>query len=327
MIKNKKLIIITILFIIMLLSLYLAIYAGYKDLGLNLLKKAFNIGNDPDSLILNLLRYPRAFKALVAGSCLALAGMFMQAVSKNPLAEPYITGISSGAGLGIVLSVLLFNSVNYSLFGFFGALISSALVIIFAGFSRFSITKLILIGLSVNIFFSSLISLIILVNPLKSYTMMLILSGGITTNEVISDKILLLMFIIGLILSGIFIPKLNYLRLDSELLESNKGRKYLYTVAVIIAAAFLTSLSVFSAGILGFIGIIAPQISRMLFGQDYRWLFVSNILLGSSLILFSDYIARTVIFPLQIPLGLVVAFIGAPVFVYFLTRKGDMFRD
>ncbi len=325
--KSKKLVIITVLFGIMLLSLYLAIYAGYKDLGFKLVKKAFNIGNDPDSLILNFLRYPRAFKAFIAGSCLALAGMFMQAVSKNPLAEPYITGISSGAGLGIVLSVLLFNSVNYSVFGFFGALISSAVVILFAGFSRFSITKLILIGLSVNIFFSSLISFIILVNPAKSYTMMLILSGGITANEIISDKILLTLFVVALVFAGIFIPKLNYLRLDSELLETNKGKKYLYTVVIIIAAAFLTSLSVFSAGILGFIGIIAPQISRMLFGQDYRWLFASNILLGSSLILLSDYIARTVIFPLQIPLGLVVAFIGAPVFVYFLTRKGDMFRD
>ena len=131
----------------------------------------------------------------------------------------------------------------------------------------------------------------------------------------------------ALILTGVFIPKLNYLRLDSELLESNKGKKYIYTVVIMIISAFLTSLSVFSAGILAFIGIISPQISRMLFGQDYRWLFISNILLGSSLILFADYISRTIIFPLQIPLGLVSAFIGAPVFVYFLTKKGDMFRD
>ena len=327
MIKNKKLIIILILSVIMLISLYLAIYSGYKDIGVHLLKKTFNLNSDSDSLILNYLRFPRAFKAFIAGACLALAGMLMQAVSKNPLAEPYITGISSGAGLGIVLSVLLFNSANYSVFGFLGAIISSVIVISFAGFSKFSITKLVLIGLSVNIFFSSLISLIILVNPLKSYVMMLVLSGGITTNEIISNKVLLVMFISALILTGVFIPKLNYLRLDSELLESNKGKKYIYTVVIMIISAFLTSLSVFSAGILAFIGIISPQISRMLFGQDYRWLFISNILLGSSLILFADYISRTIIFPLQIPLGLVSAFIGAPVFVYFLTKKGDMFRD
>lgn len=327
MTKTKKITTIFILLVILLISLYLAMYAGYKDFGYNMLYKAFNLGEDTDSMILTVLRYPRALKAFIAGGCLALAGMFMQSVSKNPLAEPYITGISAGAGLGIVLSILLFNSSNYSIFGFIGALISSALVIVFSGLSRFSITKLILIGLSMNIFVSSLISLIILVNPLKSYMMMLILSGGVTNNEIISNKMLVIVFCALMIASAIFIPKLNYLRLDSELLETNKNKKYLYTVIVIIIASFLTSLSVFAAGILGFVGIIAPQISRMLLGQDYRWLFIANTLIGGSLILLADYIARTVIYPLQVPLGLVVAFIGAPVFVFFLTRKGDMFRD
>lgn len=327
MTKTKKITTIFILLVILLISLYLAMYAGYKDFGYNMLYKAFNLGEDTDSMILTILRYPRALKAFIAGGCLALAGMFMQSVSKNPLAEPYITGISAGAGLGIVLSILLFNSSNYSIFGFIGALISSALVIVFSGLSRFSITKLILIGLSMNIFVSSLISLIILVNPLKSYMMMLILSGGVTNNEIISNKMLVIVFCALMIASAIFIPKLNYLRLDSELLETNKNKKYLYTVIVIIIASFLTSLSVFAAGILGFVGIIAPQISRMLLGQDYRWLFIANTLIGGSLILLADYIARTVIYPLQVPLGLVVAFIGAPVFVFFLTRKGDMFRD
>ncbi len=327
MTKTKKITTIIILLIILLISLYLAMYAGYKDFGHNMLYKAFNLGDDTDSMILTILRYPRALKAFIAGGCLALAGMFMQSVSKNPLAEPYITGISSGAGLGIVLSILFFNSSNYSIFGFVGALISSALVILFSGLSRFSITKLILIGLSMNIFVSSLISLIILVNPLKSYMMMLILSGGVTNNEIISNKMLVIIFCALLLASAIFIPKLNYLRLDSELLETNKNKKYLYTIIVIILASFLTSLSVFAAGILGFIGIIAPQISRMLLGQDYRWLFISNTLIGGSLILLADFCARTIIYPLQVPLGLVVAFIGAPVFVFFLTRKGDMFRD
>ena len=327
MTKTRKITTIIILLIILLISLYLAMYAGYKDFGYNMLYKAFNLGEDTDSMILTILRYPRALKAFIAGGCLALAGMFMQSVSKNPLAEPYITGISAGAGLGIVLSILLFNSSNYSIFGFIGALISSALVIIFSGLSRFSITKLILIGLSMNIFVSSLISLIILVNPLKSYMMMLILSGGVTNNEIISNKMLVIVFCLLMIASAIFIPKLNYLRLDSELLETNKNKKYLYTVIVIIIASFLTSLSVFAAGILGFVGIIAPQISRMLLGQDYRWLFIANTLIGGSLILLADFAARTVIYPLQVPLGLVVAFIGAPVFVFFLTRKGDMFRD
>ncbi len=322
---KKKLTIAFILFFILVLSLYFAMYAGYKDFGVHLFQKAFKLTADDDSLILSVLRYPRALKALVAGASLALSGMFMQAVSKNPLAEPYITGISSGAGLGIVLSILFFNSANYPIFGFLGALLCSVFVIVFSGLSRFTISKLILIGLSVNIFVSSLISFIILTNPAKSYIMMLILSGGVTNNEAISDGTLVFAFLALLVCALFLVPKLNYLRLDSELL--NKNAKNFNTVLMIILAACFASLSVFSAGILGFVGIIAPQISKMLFGQDYRWLFVSNILIGSSLILLADFIARIVIYPLQVPLGLVVAFIGAPIFVYFLIRKGEFLND
>ena len=261
--KQKSLILI-ILFIITTVSLYLAMYAGYNDIGVNMLYKAFNLDNDSDSMILTFLRYPRALKALIAGVCLALAGMFMQSITKNPLAEPYITGISSGAGLGIVLSILFFNSQNYSLFGFLGAMISSLVVIFFSGFSRFSITKLILVGLSVNIFVSSLISLIILVNPMKSYTMMLILSGGVTNNEIISNKALSIIFIFVFLLSLIFVPKLNYLRLDSSLLETDKKSKYSYTLIMILLSSFLTSISVFSAGILGFVGYCATNIKNVI---------------------------------------------------------------
>ena len=323
----KKKIIILILFIILLVSLYLALFAGYNDIGINLFQKAFNLENDTDSMILTLLRYPRTIKALIAGICLALAGMFMQAITKNPLAEPYLTGVSAGAGLGIVLSILFFNTINYSIFGFLGALIASFLVIIFSGFSKFSITKLILIGLSINVFSSAIMSLIILVNPMKSYTMMLILSGGVTNNEIISSKVLALIFILLMLICVFFVPKLNFLRLDGALLEVNKNKKYFYSAIMIIISAMLTSISVFCAGILGFVGIIAPQISKMLLGQDYRYLFVSNILLGASFILLADFISRTIIYPLQVPLGLIVAFIGAPIFVYFLTKKGDMFND
>ncbi len=324
---KKKIIILIILFTIFIICLYLSVFAGYKDIGIDYVTKAFQLTNDSDSIILKVLRFPRAIKAVVAGACLALAGMFMQSVSKNPLAEPYITGISSGAGLGIVLSILWFNSANYSFFGFLGAILSSLIVILISGFSRFAITKLILIGLSLNIFVSALISLIILMHPDKAYVMMLILSGGLAGNEMISDKALLTMFFIAILASLLLVPKLNFMRLDDALISSFRVKKNLYMILIIIASAFLSSISVFSAGILGFVGIIAPQISRMIIGQDFRWLFFVNILIGSSLILFADFVSRVAIYPLQIPLGLVVAFIGAPIFVIFLTKKGGVFND
>lgn len=329
MAKRKKISKIILLLLIFLVCVYFDIFAGYKDFGLSLASKVFSFKpiNATDSLILDVLRFPRVIKAIIAGSSLALAGFFMQSVTKNPLAEPYITGISSGAGLGIVLSIVFLNGVNYSLFGFLGAMLSSVLVISFAGFNRFSITKLVLIGLSVNVFVSSLISLIVLSFPNKSYIMMLILSGGFNNSDLISNKLLLSIYSIALLAACFMVPKLNFLQLDDNLVVSSRNIKKMYTYLVIILSAFLASLSVLSAGILGFLGIIAPQIAAILVGKDARYLFLASALIGASVLLISDYISRVAIYPLQMPLGLVIAFIGAPIFVYFLTAKRGLFDD
>ena len=89
----------------------------------------------------------------------------------------------------------------------------------------------------------------------------------------------------------------------------------------------MASISVFAAGIIGFVGIIIPQISKMIFGEDFRWLFISNTILGATMMIFADFLTRTLIYPLQLPLGLIIAFIGAPVFVFFLVKKGEIFND
>ena len=286
----------------------------------------FKLDISNKEVILSFIRFPNALKAIVAGSCLALSGMFLQAVSKNPLADPYLTGLSSGAGLGIVLSILCFNSVNYSLFGFVGALVAAIIVISLSGFSKFSITKLILIGLSLNIFSSSIISFLILTNADKAYAMSLILTGGFSSAE-ISNKLLLGLFILVLAICTFFIPKLNLLRLDGQLAFKNQKEANKFNIIFVILSSLLTSLSVFSAGILGFVGIVCPLLMRLIFGFDYRILFFANILIGSSLLLFSSFISNNLIYPLQVPLGIVVAFIGAPIFVFFLLKKGGMLND
>jgi len=323
MIKKRGLIFL-ILFLGFLLSLLLSLFWGleapYESL-LQLLKGKTAVSDT--GLILTLIRIPSMLKAVAAGSCLALAGMVLQTISKNPLADPYLTGLSSGAGLGIVLSILIFNGANYSLFGFFGALISAFFVISLSGFSKFSITKLILIGLSLNLFAGSVISFLILLNPDKAYSMTLILTGGFSSAD-ISNKTLIFSFLILLILCAFFIPKLNILRLDTRLIYQNESTANKYNIIFIILSAFLTSLAVYSAGILGFAGIICPLLVRLLLGNDARLLFFGNILAGSSLLLIANFIANNLIYPVQIPLGVVVAIIGTPFFVFFLLRKGGL---
>lgn len=327
--RKKRGLIFLILILGFVLSLIFSLFWGLEaPFGsfLNLLRgfdAAKGVSNDnitDAGLILALIRIPAVLKAVIAGSCLALSGMILQTISKNPLADPYLTGLSSGAGLGIVLSILLFNGVNYSIFGFFGALISAVVVISLSGFSKFSITKLILIGLSLNLFTSSIISFLILLNPDKAYSMTLILTGGFSSVAA-SNKMLLIIFVVLLFVAAFFIPKLNILRLDARLVFQNEYTSSIYNIIFIILAAFLTSLAVYSAGILGFAGIICPLLVRLLLGGDTRVLFFGNILTGSLLLLFSNFISNNLIYPIQIPLGITVAIIGAPFFVFFLLKK------
>ena len=312
MMNYKKGLVFTILILGFILSLFLSLFYG------------LDFSNS--GIILSYIRIPAVIKAIVSGSCLALAGMFLQTISKNPLADPYLTGLSSGAGFGIVLSILLFNSVNYSLFGFFGALISAALVITLSGFSKFSITKLILIGLSVNLFAGSVISFLILTNPAKAYGMTLILTGGFSSAD-ISNKMLIILFISALMISAVFIPKLNAMRIDSRLVFKSQNNANKYNIIFIILAAFLTSISVYSAGILGFAGIICPLLTKLLLGNDARVLFFANIITGSAILLFSNFLANNIIYPLQVPLGIIVAIVGVPFFVFFLLKKGGILNN
>ena len=317
----KKFVIFAILLVLFFVALYLALFCGYKQGGIEFLRALLS-GSEKETLIFETLRSPRVIKAIIAGSALSVSGLFMQAITKNPLAEPYITGISSGAGLMMALSLVYLNGQHCSLLGFLGAFAVSAIVIISANVNKFSITKLILIGISTNIFAGSLISLLVLLNGDKAYSVMLILSGGVTNNPSVSTPTLLVLFALGLLAAFVAIPKLNLLRLDETISKSLGVKVKLLCVLIILLASFLASLSVFCAGIIGFVGIVIPLLSKLVLGENYKLNFFGTILLGSSLILVSDYFARTILYPLEIPLGLVLSFIGAPIFMFFLIKKG-----
>jgi len=308
MIRNniRKISIITILIILFISTLCCSLF--------------YNLSPENSSIILEFIRIPNTIKAIIAGSSLALAGMILQAITRNPLADPYLTGLSSGAGLGIVISILYFNSINYSLFGFIGALLTSILVICLSGFSKFSISKLILIGLSINILASSIIAFLILTNSEKAYAMTLILSGGFSSADT-SKTLLIILFLIALAICIFLIPKLNLMRIDSTLTFNSLNKVIKYNITFIILSAFLTSIAVFTAGILGFVGIIVPHLAKILVGNDFRILIFTNFLLGGLILLISNFISTNLIAPIQIPLGIVIAFIGVPIFIFFLLRR------
>jgi len=324
--KLNKIHILILCILIFLVCLYFDLFQGYIKISVNDLWDFITDKDTSNTQILSLIRFPKIFKAVIAGVSLATAGLFMQVLSKNPLVEPYITGVSSGAGLALVLAILLNLSPSYySLCAFLGAIAIASVVVSFAGYKKFSITKLILIGLSINIFASSIISALILLNASKAYSMLVILSGNLN-NSLAGIKTLGVIFIITMILSIFMVPKLNFFKLDFSIVNALTKNPHKHFIFLVILSAVLAATSVCAAGIIGFVGIIIPHLSRIIIGYDLRWVFVISSLLGASIILFSDYLARTVLFPTELPIGLVVAMIGAPIFLILLIISRKKFN-
>jgi len=318
MFKSRKFYILILCILIFLLCLYLDLFQGYVKISLSDVWDFISHKNTSNTQILALIRLPKIFKAIVAGVSLATAGLFMQVLSKNPLVEPYITGVSSGAGLALVLAILLNISPSYySITAFLGAIIIASIVIGFAGYKRFSITKLILIGLSINIFASSIISALMLLNASKAYSLLVILSGNLN-NSLAGIRPLAVIFVLTMFLSVYMVPRLNFLKLDFSIVNALTKNPHKYFIFLVVLSAVLAASSVCAAGIIGFVGIIIPHLARIVIGYDLRWVFVISILLGASIILISDFIARTVLFPTELPIGLVIAMIGAPIFLLLL---------
>lgn len=319
--KKKSLLIIACI-VIFIVCFYLSVFSGNTFLNIRDLIDLFGNKNKDNAFILEYLRLPRAFNAVIAGTCLSLSGLFLQTTTKNPLAEPYITGVSSGAGIALILGILYNLSPYYfPVLAFGGAIAAAFVVLFFAGINKFSLIKLILVGLSINIFASSLISLLMLTNSDKTHTMMTILSGNLS-NRLFTTKPLLFIFIITMFICLYIIPKLNFLRLDNNVVTALHSNTKKLNIFIVVLSSVLAAISVCAAGILGFVGIIVPHISRLLFGLDFRWLFFANLLIGSALILFSDYLARSAVYPMELPLGLILSIIGAPIFVIFILIKG-----
>ncbi len=323
-IKQKKLII-TICIVIFLGSFFLSVLYGGTPISLKDLKDwSFGVQTD-NTYIIELFRFPRAIKAVIAGSCLAISGLYMQTITKNPIVDPYITGISAGAGIALVLGVLFnISPFYYPVLGFAGGLLVSLLVICFVGVNRFSLAKLVLVGISVNLLISSIISLLILLNRDKAHNMILILSGNLNSSLFVYES-LYIIFAVIMLLCLYITPKLNFLRLDHNIAKSISTKSKTYNIVFLILSSALASLSVCAAGILGFIGIIIPHICRQLFGLDFRWLFFAALLLGPSLILLSDYLARSVVYPTELPIGIIISILGAPLFIIFILVKGKKF--
>ncbi len=277
---------------------------------------------DPISLPIIELRLPRVLGAFAIGGCLALAGALMQVLVRNPLADPYILGISGGAACAALLGLWLGMS-GLSLRGvaFVGALCAMLLVFAIAhGRGTWAPVRLLLTGVVVATGWGALISLILALAPATHLRGMLFwLMGDFSYLE--SARLEWLALALGTALALLNARDLNVLAhgdIQAAALGVNTGR---LRVMIYLLTSLLAALAVAAVGSVGFVGLVAPHLARLLTGSDHRYLLVTAVLLGGNLLVVADTIARSIFAPLQLPVGVITALLGIPLFLYLLRRN------
>ncbi|WP_437583654.1 iron ABC transporter permease [Paramicrobacterium sp. CJ85] len=270
-------------------------------------------------------RAPRVFAALIAGAALALAGTFVQASARNPLAEPGILGITGGAGLGAVVLITLFgvhSTAALAVAAVVGALVSFALVYALSWRGGMNTDRLVLIGIGFWYGFTALTTFFLVrANPWDTPAIYTWLSGstyGRDWSGVVPVSVLL---VVALVLAVVWRRELDLLALDDDTPRLVGVAREPVRLGVLLVAAVLAAFSVAAVGVVGFVGLVAPHAARALVGSRHSRVAPIAVLLGAGLLVIADAVGRTIIAPAQIPAGLVVALIGAPYFVYLLARS------
>lgn len=323
MFSNYKLTVFILLLLLTVMSLFFALITGSSYLTDNeLLGVLQGKGSDLHNSLIFDLRLPRALAAFVSGATLSLAGVLMQVLLRNPLADPYVLGVSGGASFFSLLIMLLgLDSIWLTTGAFSGALLSVFLVFVFVqGKGSWTITRLLLTGVVLASGWGAMISFTLVITPPeKIHSLLFWLMGDLSYDRSLIPAYLILLG--GFIFSMSVSRSLNVmlwgdLQAGSLGININRLRVYLF-----ILASLLTAGAVTVAGSIGFVGLVVPHLIRLLIGNDHRFLLPASALAGGALLIIADTLARTVMAPQQIPVGVITALLGVPLFLYLLRRS------
>lgn len=273
--------------------------------------------------ILMNIRLPRTIVAMLVGVNLSLSGAILQAVMKNPLADPHIIGISSGAGLFGIFVMMIFSDAGALMTpaAFIGAMLAATLIYILAWKDGIRPIRVILAGVAVSAFLGAGISALLIFYSDKVHGALLWMVGGLSARSWQHVEILLPYSIAGTILTFLSARHMNVLQLGDEVatglgLRVNLVRTFLTAVAALLAAS-----AVCVVGLLGFVGLIVPHTARLILGSDYRILLQGAAFLGAAVVSISDTFARIIFAPTELPVGILMAMLGAPFFLYLLRKE------
>lgn len=328
-----------ILLIILFLSIGFAVTMGSVDISIKevyevILYKLFNIGDSTIGTgavadVVWLIRMPRIVLAIAVGAGLSVVGIVMQAIVKNPLADPYILGVSSGASLGATLAVVLgigsvFGSNSLGVMGFIGAFGVSILVLMISNIGgRSNSIKLLLAGMALSSVCSSFSSFLVYISDdsqkLKTITFWLMGSlAGAKWNEIV---IILPVIILGTIFFITQYRTLNLMLLGDEVSITLGTDLHKFRIIYLLITSLMIGLLVYVSGMIGFVGLIIPHVVRIIFGTDHKKIIPIAALVGSIILIWADVISRILIKGTEIPIGIVISIIGAPLFVWLMIKK------
>ncbi len=280
-----------------------------------------------ETIILEI-RLPRVILAGLVGAALAIAGATYQGLFRNPLADPYLIGVAQGAALGAVVGFLLPSTWHGMGFGiipllaFSGALVSTVIVYSLARVGKtMPVTTLILAGVALGAFLAAIVSYLIITSGEEMHGIMFWLMGSFSLSRWSEVGMALPYVVVGVGILLLYARSLNVMQVGEEQAQQLGVNVERLKLVLLTAATLITAAADSFAGFIGFVGIIIPHAVRLIWGPDYRFLLPLAVLVGAIFLILADILARTILAPTEVPIGIITALCGAPFFLYLLRRR------
>lgn len=329
--KKKAYLLIVFGLIILTIGVLLSVSIGANDMSFKTtIQSLFSSNVDINTKIVKDIRLPRAIAAVLVGGFLAVSGAIMQGITRNPIADPSVMGITQGAtftiAIALVLQVLIpgfvLGSFGLMIFAFLGASISGLLVYFVSSKSRGKVdpVKLALAGTALGTLLVSLATAISMYFNL-SQQLSFWISGGLTSAKWEGVKLLFIVGGLSTILAMVMAPKITILSLGEEVAIGLGQNTNLVRFICLVIVILLAGSSVAVAGNIVFVGLIVPQIVKAVVGADYKYIIPCSLVLGAILLVYSDIIARMINPPFETPVGSLTALLGVPVFIYLVRKE------
>ncbi len=325
----KRLLAVSFLFLLLIfVAMFLGLSLGSTKTGLNEVLKSLLRREEADPVLNTIIwniRFPRVLLAALVGATLSLGGLVFQALLRNPLAEPYILGISGGSAIGAIIGILMGLSrfPGVSFISFMGSIATLLLLLVMSsGQSILKRDSLLLSGVMINAFCSAIIMFLIsMTQDYRLHNIIFWLMGDLSMATIRQAVILTAMLFPCYILIFWLSHSMNLLLMGKEMAQTMGVNIKAVTVTLLLTTSFMVSATVSHCGLIGFVGLVMPHLLRLIFGPDHRVLVPACVMGGGAYMVLCDLLARTLPEQGEMPAGVITAIIGAPLFIFLLKRS------